>query len=368
MANVISNVMGYKVVANNGFQFNVNVNGVNNLGNRKWMLRAVEVIRDYFTFTDGADEGLIVNVVVNTHEIIVKAEFNGKKYFALPIQPRYGKNQIKDILDNMGVVKDVIDVYTNNMVNSNNNMEENNMNDMANSVEMFNEFIKDMLLNEYNDVVNSADNFAHDLGDECVDDEYVCGRMIYDYDIRKMWADWCWKNDVMNHNDAYKYYDDNNDMFICEDTLDDIVEGLDGTDDVGYGECLVWVKNPYYVDKDVVKNDTPCLDEYDEDEYDDNEWSDRDLLIKNTADTIKDYLGNYMPSYLDQFGDCVITVYWDEFTEDMMKNMIEDDNFAMSVRDSLYRRGLFEKLSDFLVYDDGVYVTVDYDKMFNKVA
>ena len=116
MAKNFSNVMDYKVVANNGFQFNVNVYGVNNLGNRKWMLKAVEVISEYFTFTEGADEGLIVNVVVNTHEIIVKAEFNGKKYFALPIQPRYGKNQIKDILDNMGVIKDVIDVYTNNLV------------------------------------------------------------------------------------------------------------------------------------------------------------------------------------------------------------------------------------------------------------
>ena len=249
-----------------------------------------------------------------------------------------------------------------------NNMERNNMNDMANSVEMFNEFIKDMLLNEYNDVVDSADNFAHDYGDECVDDEYVCGRMVYDYDIRKMWADWCWKNDVMNHNDAYKYYDDNNDMFICEDTLDDIVEGLDGTDDVGYGECLVWVKNPYYVEQDIVKNDSPCLDaENVGSGFGDMYW---DMVSESerVADTIENYLKNYTPSYLDQFGDCVITVYWDEFNDEDMNRLIEDDNFAMSVRDSLYRRGLFEKLSDFLVYDDGVYVTVDYDRMFNKVA
>ena len=228
MAKNFLNVMDYKVVANNGFQFNVKVNGVNNFGNRKWMLKAVEVIRDYFTFADGADEGLIVNVIVNTHEIIVKAEFNGKKYFTFPIQPKYGKNQIKDILDNMDVVKDVIDVYTNNLV-------------------------KDI-----------------------------------------------------------------------------------------------------YVD-----------DEYDEDEYDDNEWSDRDWLIKRTADTIKDYLGNYMPSYLDQFGDCVITVYWDEFSEDMMKNMIEDDDFALQVKSLVYG---VDGIMDFLVYDDGVYVNVDYDKMFNKVA
>lgn len=366
MAQNFSNVMDYKVVANNGFQFNVNVYGVNNFGNRKWMLRAVEVIRDYFTFNDDADNGLIVNVIVNTHEIIVKAEFNGKKYFAFPIQPRYGKNQIKDILNNMGVVKDVIDVYTNNMVN--NNMEENKMNDMVNNVDMFNGYIMDdVLVKDFYYAVESAEVFANEYGDTFAENEHICGDFDYDYDIRQMWADWCWKNDVMSRDDAYKYYDSNRDMFICEDDLDDIVEGFDGTEDVGDGECLVWVSNPYYVAEDMVKNDTPCLDEdeYDEDEYDDNEWSDRDWLIKRTADTIKDYLGNYMPSYLDKFGDCVITVYWDEFDEDMMKNMIEDDNFALQVKSLVYG---VDGIEGFLVYDDGVYVSVDYDKMFNKVA
>lgn len=375
MAKNFSNVMDYKVVANNGFQFNVKVNGVNNLGNRKWMLRAVEEIRDYFTFADEADEGLIVNVIVNTHEIIVKAEFNGKKYWAYPIQPRYGKNQIKDILDDMGVIKDVIDVYTNKM-------EENDMaNDMKKSVERFNEVMKQYVMEDYNDVVNSADNFAHDYGDECVDDEYVCGRMEYDYDIREMWADWAWHGDVVEtFNDARKFYDENKDMFISMDDLDAYVNGLDGTDDVGYGECLVWVRNPYYVEQDMVKNDAPCLvkvcpnfdkmvnGEDVESGFGDDFWDEDD--IKRVADTIENYLKNYTPSYLDKFGDCVISIYWDNFNEEDYDMLVEDKIFAKYVEDILRERGIIKNSWDFLVDDenDTVDVTVDYNKMFNNVA
>lgn len=111
--------------------------------------------------------------------------------------------------------------------------------------------------------------------------------------------------------------------------------------------------------------------EVDEDEVEENSHFgddfDIDSGIERVADTIEKYLGNYTPSYLDQFGDCVITIYWDEFSDNDMKMLIEDNIFAMSVRDTLYDRGVIVNLSGFLVYDDGVYVTVDYDKMFNKV-
>jgi hypothetical protein len=249
-----------------------------------------------------------------------------------------------------------------------NDMEENNMVDMVNNVDMFNGYIMDdVLVKDFNYAVESAEVLANEYGDFEYENEHFCGGFDYDYDIREMWAVWAWKNDVMSRDDAYKYYDANRDMFINEDDLCECVYGFEDTYGVGIddnccGSCLIWVKNPYYVAEDAVENDAPCLDE---DEYDDNEWSDRDWLIKRTADTIKDYLGNYMPSYLDQFGDCVITVYWDEFSEDMMKNMIEDDNFALQVKSLVYG---VDGIEGFLVYDDGVYVTVDYDKMFNKVA
>ena len=89
--------------------------------------------------------------------------------------------------------------------------------------------------------------------------------------------------------------------------------------------------------------------------------------VERVVNTIKSYLVNYTPSYLDKFGDCCICVEWDNFNEDDMRMLIEDGLFALSVRDTLYKKGTIVELSGFHVDDDGVYVTVDYDKMFNKV-
>lgn len=110
-------------------------------------------------------------------------------------------------------------------------------------------------------------------------------------------------------------------------------------------------------------SNAPCL--VDNVYYVNTEY-DIDRGIERVADTIEKYLLNYTSSYLDQFGDCVITVYWDYFSENDMKMLIENSIFALAVRDTLYERGVIENLDDFLVYDDGVYVTVDYDKIFNK--
>lgn len=257
MAKNFSNVMDYKVVANNGFTFNVNVYGVNNLGNRKWMLRAVEGIRDFFTFADGADEGLIVNVVVNTHEIIVKAEFNGKKYFALPIQPRYGKNQIKDILDNMGVVKDVINVYTNNMVN--NEMEENNMvNDIYVDAEKYGLSVAGLAYVNENMRVVDVDMIKECI-EECVEDLCLAEngkKMDFEGFCDVLWTNYVWdrvldsgctdealENEtryVMEFNDRVRYIVENDIDMLYINCYDEI--GVD----------------------DMVKNNPPCLD----DEYD----------------------------------------------------------------------------------------------------
>lgn len=92
------------------------------------------------------------------------------------------------------------------------------------------------------------------------------------------------------------------------------------------------------------------------------------LNREKAVDTIKNYLDNYSPSYLDSFGECVITVYWNEFTEELKERLTENVTFANNVRDALYDMGVIEKPNDFAVCDDGVYVTVDYDKFFNVVA
>lgn len=98
--------------------------------------------------------------------------------------------------------------------------------------------------------------------------------------------------------------------------------------------------------ENVAKNDSPCLD-------------DVDRVVK----VIEDYVNNYTMSYLDNYGGCVVCVPWDIFNEDDMKMLIEDDGFEGCVVGVLMGRDI----KDVLVYDDGVYVSVDA-KMFDKVA
>lgn len=93
-------------------------------------------------------------------------------------------------------------------------------------------------------------------------------------------------------------------------------------------------------------NDTPCLDDVD-----------------RVANVIKDYVDNYTMSYLDNYGGCVVCVPWDKFNEDDMMMLIEDDVFENCVVDALMQKDI----KDVLVYDDGVYVSVDA-KMLDQVA
>lgn len=322
MTKNFSNVMDYKVVANNVVKMFNNVDDVVDY--------VVMMMKKY---PNNA-------IYVNDMGIRLERDADGKIGVVLRDSEF---NLIRGYV--MGKIKRGMDKAVAYVMESVNNMEENNMEE--NNVEMFNDYVKVVLLNEYNDAVSSAEDFADAYGDDCVENEYICGGMEYDFDIRKVWADWCWENDVMSRNDAYKYYDENSDMFICEDDLDDIVEGLDGTDDVGDGSCLVWVKNPYYVEQEQVENDSPCLD-------------DVDRVVK----VIKDYVDNYEGMLMDYNGfTASICVPWDVFNEDDMKMLIEDDGFEVYVSQYLMMTDIY----DMLVYDDGVYVSVDAD-MFEKVA
>ena len=49
-------------------------------------------------------------------------------------------------------------------VEFNNDMEENNMNDMANNVGMFNVYVKDVLVEDFKNAVESAEDFANEYG------------------------------------------------------------------------------------------------------------------------------------------------------------------------------------------------------------
>lgn len=109
-----------------------------------------------------------------------------------------------------------------------------------------------------------------------------------------------------------------------------------------------------------VLDETPSLDEAPMLEDDDN--------AERIAAVIKEYYNNYIPSYLDQFGECVITVYWNRFSEADMMMLIENEKVALAVRDILLSDNIILDKNGFLVYDDGVYLTVDYNKIAKKVA
>lgn len=325
---------------------NVKVNVIDNRkngGNYKWQIEKLDVILDFFNddfFNDYPN--VKVEVIVNNKEVFPKMIVDGVSVF--PDYIRYFKAFSKSKKEMVEEMNYMVEMMNNEL---NNNMEENNMVDMVNEIDLFNVFVKQMLMDEYNDAVSSANDFADAYGDDCVENQYISGGMDYDYDIRQMWADWCWKNDVMSRDDAYKYYDANRDMFICEDDMDEIVEGFDGTDDVGDGECLIWVRNPYYVEQEQVENDSPYLDD-----------------IERVVKVIEDYVNNYKGMLMDYDGNSAsICVPWDVFNEDDMKMLIEDEEFEACVVGVL----MGGDIKDVLVYDDGVYVSVDAD-MFDKVA
>jgi hypothetical protein len=238
-------------------------------------------------------------------------------------------------------------------------VEENEYDVVENLVEGFNEKIENIIDGIWNETCENAVFNAEICND--TENEYVCATMDWDIDIESIWLDYVeqWAGDEYL-DVAERYYNDwENRRIYDEDGICEYVGNAYGDyiEDNCCGSCLVYVKNPYYVAEDSPKNDAPCLDE-----------DDIDRGIERVVDTIEKYLGSYIPSYLDKFGDCVITIYWDEFDEEDMKMLIEDDIFAISVRDTLYEKGIIVGLSGFLVYDDGVYVTVDYDRMFNKIA
>lgn len=98
-------------------------------------------------------------------------------------------------------------------------------------------------------------------------------------------------------------------------------------------------------------------------------WFDRPIKKKKqdsakVAKVIKEYVNDYEGLLMDYNGySASICVPWDVFNEDDMKMLIEDEEFEFYVSQYLMKTDIY----DMLVYDDGVYVSVDAKK-FNNVA
>ena len=86
--------------------------------------------------------------------------------------------------------------------------------------------------------------------------------------------------------------------------------------------------------------------------------------VERVVKVIKDYVINYEGMLMDYNGfSASMCVPWDVFNEDDMKMLIEDEMFEVYVGGCLMKSDIY----DMLVYDDGVYVSVDA-KMLDQVA
>ena len=340
----------------NGVATSANVNVVvrdnrNNGGNFKWQVNAVKRITAWFDVYDLDMSGVNVDIIVNASEIAVNARYNGIVYHIdTPITAKTSMTKVDSIVADS--FRSIVSVVCMEAIKNEIAENEQENEDIDYLVTIFNEKMVEGISKDFESTLQTIAEY----GDTSGENEYVCGGFNYERDYEHEWVEFYNENGNGGINHAYEIFRNASDFtyvdFFNEDSACDLVYELGDTYGVGVEDnccedCLVWVKNPYY---NAPKNDAPCLD--------------IDIAVDRVVNTIKSYLANYIPSYLDQFGDCVITVYWDEFSEQDMQMLIEDDVFEGLVIDSL----VGENISDVLVYDDGVYVTVDYDKMFNKVA
>lgn len=345
----------------------------NNGGNFKWQIEKINVIKEYFNedfFNDDLGQYIEVEIVVNSREVFPKVYFNGDCYVPEVSAFQSSKKSVSDMVASMTeMIKNIAvecgfiesDFYPTSFVNLTPNvfgtMVKNvfgTMGEQEQVVEQENENEQEYASIEYlrnvmpvvpvGIIKENIEKCVKDLNLDTMDFNEFCDKLWNDYVWEEVFTDEALESDTreyMEFNDRVRYIIENeiNGVFIDQNDMVEV--------EVDYAP----------------KNDTPCL--VDNVYYVNSEY-DIDRGIERVADTIEKYLLNYTSSYLDQFGDCVITVYWDYFSENDMKMLIENSIFALAVRDTLYERGVIENLNDFLVYDNGVYVTVDYDKIFNK--
>lgn len=345
----------------NSANVNVVVNDIrNNGGNYKWQIEKINVIKEFFNddfFNDELGQYIEVDIMVNGSEVFPRVCFDGK--YDVPKSVAAFQSSKKSVSDMVASMTEMIkriaveygyiesDFYPLSFVSF---VQQEQVAEQENEQEQDDAAIE--YLREVMPVI-PVDIISEKI-DECVEDLCLVEdgkRMDFDKFCDVLWDDYVWDEvftDEALENETREWMEFNDRVrYIIENEKENIFTTYDNE----------------IVGEIVEKSDAPCLVDgvyYVNSEYD------IDGGIERVADTIEKYLGSYTPSYLDSFGDCTITIYWDEFNEQDMKMLIENDIFAMSVRDTLYDRGVIKNLSGFLVYDDGVYVDVDYDKTFNK--
>lgn len=115
-------------------------------------------------------------------------------------------------------------------------------------VQSFNEMMKEKVRKDFEGHIASTEEAG--IYDEELD--YVCCSFDYGFDYEYEWREFAWEQDKVQPSVAVEFYRDNGEMFIDMDAMYEYVEKLAdeygvGLDDHCGGQCLIWVKNPYYV-------------------------------------------------------------------------------------------------------------------------
>ena len=339
------NVNGQNSVATSAVKVHC-VDNRNNGGNFKWQIEKVNIIKEFFNddfFADDLGQYIEVEIVVNSREVFPKVYFNGDYYIPEVSAFQSSKKSVSDMVTSMTeVIKNIAvecgfiesDFYPLSFVS---------FVQQEQVVEQENEQDEDDAAIEYLREVMPVIpvDIIREKIDECVADLCLVedGKsMDFDKFCDVLWDDYVWEE-----------------VFTDEALESETREWMEFNDRVRYiienEKENIYIRNidNYIVGEIVEKNDTPCLD----------------IAIDRVVNTIKTYLEDYDGLMLDYDGDSAcICIGWDNFSDEDMQMLIEDDVFEGLVVGEL----VGENIEDVLVYDDGVYVTVDYDKMFNKVA
>lgn len=190
-------------------------------GSFKWQIDVVKMIVDHFTFVDTDTDSLKVDVIVWSDQIIVKAWFNGKEYrLEKIITAETGKKKIKRILDDMGVVEDVIKRGTEQMMKQMMEQEDNTI-----------DLTEEDVINEVVEVINA------NLIDDATEGQKLDWTLFSDSTMEYLFA-----------NGGPELYE----------KIKNGVKSRRIAEVLAYDDCFyVWY------DEEPAKNDAPCLDEDD---------------------------------------------------------------------------------------------------------
>lgn len=120
-------------------------------------------------------------------------------------------------------------------------------------IEEFNEWMRDNMRDDFESHIEGI----KECGVYFEDMDYVEGDFEYNFDCDNVWCNYAKEQLRMEHYEAMDFYKEYEDEFITIDDMDEYVEDLAdefdaGLDDHSCGHCLIYVKNPYYINPDNV--------------------------------------------------------------------------------------------------------------------